>query len=138
MTRVFADAYSFFAIINPNDIAHRRALAFAAEHDDPIVTTAWALTEPADGLAATGSRYSFSRLVAKLRAEPANEIVPPSAELMARGVELYDARPDKKWSLTDCISFVVMQDRGITEALAGDRHFEQAGSRIHLGPTPTS
>jgi predicted nucleic acid-binding protein len=40
---------------------------------------------------------------------------------------LYDARPDKKWTLTDCISFVVMQERGITEALTGDQHFEQAG-----------
>ena len=43
------------------------------------------------------------------------------------GVRLYVARPDKDWSLTDCISFVVMRERGITEALTGDRHFEQAG-----------
>jgi predicted nucleic acid-binding protein len=44
-----------------------------------------------------------------------------------RGCELYDARPDKEWSLTDCISFVVMRDRGIEQALTGDEHFEQAG-----------
>ena len=46
---------------------------------------------------------------------------------MERGLALYDARPDKQWSLTDCISFLVMQDRRITEALTGDHHFEQAG-----------
>jgi len=40
---------------------------------------------------------------------------------------MYQRRPDKNWSLTDCISFVVMQDHGITEALTGDHHFEQAG-----------
>jgi predicted nucleic acid-binding protein len=51
----------------------------------------------------------------------------PDANLFDRGVELYDARPDKHWSLTDCISFVAMQDHGISEALTGDRHFEQAG-----------
>jgi hypothetical protein len=42
-------------------------------------------------------------------------------------VALYDARPDKDWSLTDCISFVVMGDERLTEALTGDRHFVQAG-----------
>jgi predicted nucleic acid-binding protein len=46
---------------------------------------------------------------------------------MTAGVDLYRRRPDKAWSLTDCISFVVMQREGITEALTGDQHFEQAG-----------
>lgn len=40
---------------------------------------------------------------------------------------LYDARPDKSWSLTDCISFVVMAERDLTEPLTGDHHFDQAG-----------
>jgi hypothetical protein len=91
------------------------------------------MTELADGLASTGNRGAFARLVARLQADPENELVPPSIELMARGIQLYDERPDKKWSLTDCISFVVMQDRGITEALTGDHHFEQAGFKILLG-----
>jgi predicted nucleic acid-binding protein len=43
------------------------------------------------------------------------------------GSDLYNNRPDKAWSLTDCISFVVMQEHGISEALTGDHHFEQAG-----------
>jgi hypothetical protein len=42
-------------------------------------------------------------------------------------VALYGERMDKDWPLTDCISFVVMQREGITDALTGDRHFEQAG-----------
>jgi hypothetical protein len=37
------------------------------------------------------------------------------------------ARPDKEWSLTDCISFVAMNERNITDALTSDHHFEQAG-----------
>jgi predicted nucleic acid-binding protein len=127
MSRVFADAFYYFAILNPNDAAHARARAYATAHDEPIVTTAWVLTELADGLAKTDHRRAFSQLVARIRAEPENEIVPPTEALMARGVQLYDSRPDKKWSLTDCISFVVMQERGITEALTGDHHFEQAG-----------
>jgi len=52
---------------------------------------------------------------------------PLSEALLARGMALYRQRPDKAWSLTDCISFVVMGDERLTEALTGDHHFEQAG-----------
>jgi hypothetical protein len=132
MNRTFADSFYFFAVLNPTDGAHQRALEFATRHEEPIVTTAWVLTELADGLAVTTHRAAFSRLVARLKADPENEIVPPTEELMARGIELYDARPDKQWSLTDCISFLVMQERQISEALTGDHHFEQAGFRALL------
>ena len=127
MSRLFADTYYFFAILNPKDSGHQKALAFASENDAPIVTTAWVLTELADGLASTGRRRAFAQLVTRLQADTENEIVPPTEELMARGMQLYDARPDKEWSLTDCISFVVMQDFGLTDALTGDHHFEQGG-----------
>lgn len=49
-----------------------------------------------------------------------------------RAIELYSTRSDKEWDLIDCISFVVMQDHGITEALAADQHFVQAGFRALL------
>jgi uncharacterized protein len=62
-----------------------------------------------------------------LEADQKAEIVLPGPALWQRGIELYAERPDKGWSLTDCISFVVMQDRGITDALTADHHFEQAG-----------
>jgi predicted nucleic acid-binding protein len=127
MTRVFADSFYFFAILNPRDEAHQKALEFATHHEDPLVTTAWVLTELADGLAVTAHRAAFLQLVERLRADSENEIVPPTEELMARGISLYDARPDKRWSLTDCVSFLVMEDRKITQALTGDYHFEQAG-----------
>jgi hypothetical protein len=52
--------------------------------------------------------------------------------LFEAGTDLYSRRSDKEWSLTDCISFVVMQEQGIGEALTGDRHFEQAGFRALL------
>jgi predicted nucleic acid-binding protein len=51
---------------------------------------------------------------------------------METGLELYHARPDKDWPLTDCISFVVMDDEKLTDALTGDRHFEQAGFKALL------
>lgn len=63
-------------------------------------------------------------------ASPIAVNVPVDDDLMTRAVELFRLRPDKDWSLTDCISFVVMADRGILIALTGDRHFEQAGFEI--------
>ena len=66
-------------------------------------------------------------LLEGLRASRRVEIVPLSQELLQRGLALFAKRDDKDWSLTDCISFVVMQDWDIHAALTGDRHFQQAG-----------
>jgi predicted nucleic acid-binding protein len=59
--------------------------------------------------------------------DPAFRLARAMPELFQRGKRLYQDRPDKDWPLTDCISFVVMQDEGVREALTADRHFEQAG-----------
>jgi uncharacterized protein len=59
-------------------------------------------------------------------------VVPLDDELLTRGIELYRARPDKDWSLTDCISFEVMTDLGLTDAVTGDHHFKQAGFNLLL------
>lgn len=60
------------------------------------------------------------------------EVVPLSAELFARAYRLYKNHQDKEWGLTDCISFVVMSDLGVTEALTCDRYFVQAGFQVLL------
>ena len=127
MTPVFADSFFFFALLNDNDATHEAAERFSSNTGRPFVTTAWVLTEVADGCAAVDKRGLFLQLLDTLRASPDARITGPSEELFSRGLELYRQRPDKEWSLTDCISFLVMQDRGLTEALTGDRHFEQAG-----------
>ena len=59
--------------------------------------------------------------------DPSVEIVPVSAPLYQRALRLFQDRPDKDWGLTDCVSFIVMQDYGLTSALTSDNHFIQAG-----------
>jgi hypothetical protein len=93
------------------------------------VTTDWVLTEIGDALANPADRVRLAPFVETLRTSPFVTIVPFSAELFDRGIALYSERRDKEWPLTDCISFVVMADHGLTDALTGDRHFEQAGFR---------
>ena len=86
------------------------------------------LVELADGCASTAQRRAgAAEAVNVLRNNPDVTIIPCTELLFQQGMGLYQQRPDKDWSLTDCISFVVMQRDGISEALTGDKHFEQAG-----------
>jgi uncharacterized protein len=127
MKAVFADSVYFFALLNARDIIHQRAVRFATQSENPLVTTAWIITEVADGLCARATRESVVRLWDILQSSADVEIVLPSSELFQEGLERYRQRPDKNWSLTDCISFLVMEQRGITDALTADHHFQQAG-----------
>ena len=73
-----------------------------------------------------------ARFIESLRTDPLVRIIPPTRELFERGLALYADRSDKSWSLTDCISFVVMNDEGLSDVLTGDHHFEQAGFNLLL------
>jgi predicted nucleic acid-binding protein len=128
MRTVFADSFYFFALLNPRGSAHARAVAFTKAFTGRIVTTGWILTEPADGWAKPALwRSVFIQLHSDIQANPDIAVVPCTDHLLAEGMSLYAQRRDKEWSLTDCISFVVMHREGLTEALTGDHHFEQAG-----------
>jgi hypothetical protein len=69
-------------------------------------------------------------LLDSLEADPRVETISMSEELYSRAFRLYRERPDKEWTLTDCVSFIVMEDRGISEVLTTDEHFQQAGFHI--------
>jgi predicted nucleic acid-binding protein len=133
MTRTFADTFYFFALLLEDDAAHEGAVRFTASYTGEYFTTRWVLTELADGLAKPCERRDlFAEVLKDLQPNPRVRIVESSDELWHKGVDLFNRRRDKEWTLTDCISFVVMQHHGITDALTGDRHFEQAGFRALL------
>jgi predicted nucleic acid-binding protein len=125
--RAFGDAHYFLALLSPRDQDHIRAREFAAQWVGEIVTTRWVLAEVADGLATPPLRTPAVTFLQRLEQNPFVRILPPDDAQFLRGFDLYRRRPDKAWSLTDCISFVVMQDEKLEEALTADRHFEQAG-----------
>ena len=129
MKACFADTYFYLALLNPADEAHQVAASLNRTLAAPMVTTTWVLTEVADALSAPGNRTVFLELLAALRGDPQVSIIPPSPTLFDRGIDLYRARLDEDWSLTDCVSFVVMGEYALTDALTGDHHFEQAGFR---------
>lgn len=131
MNAVFADTFFYLALLNDDDAAHGRALA-ESKASRPIVTSEFILLELGNACARAEDHADFLALVDGMRASPRISIVPLDSELLERSLRVMAARPDKDWSLTDCTSFVVMQDAGINEALTGDRHFEQAGFKALL------
>jgi uncharacterized protein len=132
MSEVFADTFYFVALLNPSDSAFQRAHVATSTQRSKLVTTRWVLAELGNMLSKPPMRAAFSNTLEALTFDPSVVIVDDDKRWFAEGVELYAARLDKEWSLTDCISFAVMKDRGITEALTGDHHFEQAGFRAVL------
>src|SRR3989442_1011155 len=132
MSAVFADTFYLLAVVNRHDPPHQRCVRFFRQFLGNFVTTAWVLVEVADAWAAPPNRMVAAGLITQLPHNPRFRIIPPSQSLLDRGFELYVNRPDKEWSLTDCMSFVVMRDENISEALTGDHHFEQAGFTILL------
>lgn len=127
MKPVFADTVYYLALVNPRDQYAAAATRFTAEFSGAFVTTAWVLTEVANALARAPNRSLFVELYHDLAEDARVMIVPANSEVFEQGIELYSQRPDKDWSLTDCLSFHVMREYGLTNALTADHHFEQAG-----------
>ena len=133
MKRAFADTYFYLALLNDHDPAHAAARAILTPGGvEQFVTTGWVLLELANAMSRSPHRAHCLEFIRRLQGSDQTRIIPLSDALQSRGLDLFGNRPDKAWSLTDCISFVVMEDEGLTEALTGDRHFEQAGYRILL------
>lgn len=132
MSAVFGDTSFYFALLNPADAWHKAAVVLSRELDRPVVTSKFVLLELGNALARTTSRQTFVELVEALRADSQISIVPSSARLWADGFELFGRRNDKHWSMIDCSSFAIMKDRGLSDILTSDRHFEQAGFHMLL------
>jgi predicted nucleic acid-binding protein len=135
MNAVFADAGYWIALFNPRDQLHDKAVVAAqVTQERPIVTSQVVLTEFLNHYASYGEpfRQRAVQVARSLQDDAGVEIVSQTAEQFAAAFTLYAQRQDKTWGLTDCASFLIMQERGITEALAHDEHFSQAGFLLLL------
>jgi len=120
--KVFVDTSYFVALANGRDEFHRQAKAFS---DGNIQPTTAILLELGTKFSRADWRSIFLGILEILEEDDV-EIVQIDSSLIGRGIELFRKRPDKHWSLADCISFEVMRDHDITEAVTTDEHFEQA------------
>ena len=132
MTALFADTFYWIALVDFTDSAHQRALTLTSERgDSPIVTTDEVLAEFLTFFATAPEQMRRKAVTntQRILEDPGVQVVPQSRESFLSGMALYGARPDKGYSLTDCISMQTMRRKGLTEALTNDRHFEQEGFR---------
>lgn len=131
----FLDTSYAVALLSQKDQYHAIALEVAASFAEtpvPLITTQAVVFEVCSSLAKPPYRKAALEFLDGLQMDTAIEVVAIDPLLFAAGVDLYKQREDKAWSLTDCISFIVMSQRGMTEALTADDHFEQAGFRALL------
>lgn len=135
MNKVFLDTSYAVALSARTDENHERAAQLAEEleaSDACFVTTRAILLEIGNALSRVRYRTAAIRLLTALENDPKIEIVPASDDLYRRALEMYGDRLDKDWGLIDCMSFVIMSDQGLTDALTADNHFRQAGFRALL------
>ena len=133
MNVVFADTGYWEALLNPKDNLNAKARAISSNlGKSRILTTEMVLDELLAALSPPPERAIAILGVDAICANPNVEVVPQTSIQFREAFDLYKRMADKAWSLTDCASFVIMKTRGITEALAHDRHFEQAGFKALL------
>ena len=127
MARVFADTVYWFALLNPRDALHRKA--FEASHNfdaGQLVTSEMVFAELLNSVSAAGQdrRNAAATAIASF--------LPQTPQLFDSAFKRYQQSPDKSWSLTDCASFVIMEEQQLTSALTHDQHFVQAGFQALL------
>jgi predicted nucleic acid-binding protein len=130
MKTVFADTGYWVAILNSDDGLHQTAVSVTAALSSlRIVTSEMVFTEVLNSFSKQGAflRQNAVTLIQQSIRKLNVEIILQTSDLFHEALNLYQQRLDQAWSLTDCASFCIMQQRNILEALTHDRHFEQAG-----------
>jgi len=127
----FADTFYWIALTNKRDSAHQAVMDFTITLERrAVVTSDEVLTEFLAFCASDAMlRRAAGRAVSDLLGNPDIRVIPQSRSSFIEGLTLYNSRPDKGYSLTDCISMQTMRREGLTDVLTNDRHFEQEGFR---------
>jgi predicted nucleic acid-binding protein len=134
LTELFLDSSYVIALVNKKDQRHKQALEMARGLGAcPLVTTDAILLEVGNSLARSFKAEAIAVIEEFLFSDEVR-IVAVDTALFQKGFDLYKSYQDKSWGLVDCISFIVMREAGITDALTTDRHFEQAGFNALLKP----
>ena len=135
---IFLDTAYAIALSSSRDEHHEKALLLADQLEADgtrLITTRAIMLEIGNALSKQAHRQAAVELLESLEQDPSVEIVPLTEELYVKAFDLYQQRPDKEWGITDCISFIVMIERNLQEALTTDKHFQQVGYKALLRAT---
>jgi len=132
---LFADTFSWIALLDPRDAFHAAVLSFSGNLGTArVVTTDEVFAEVLSYFSGMGPfwRGKAAELIRDMRNEPAIDVLPQTRADFDAALALYEARPDKGYSLPDCRSMLAMRALGITEVLTNDHHFSQEGFTIRF------
>jgi len=131
--RLFLDTVFIQALLNKHDQYHVQARAFLPRVR--VAVEVWVteavLVEVGNALSAV-NRAAAVQFIQQCYNTANLRVVTVDTPLLNLALQLYSERPDKSWGLTDCISFIVMWDQGLIDAVTTDVHFVQAGFRALL------
>ena len=130
MKTVFADTGYWIALLDPQDTLHSKAINLSITLSQvQVYTSEMVLTEVLNHFSKRGNflRYAAANFIERLQENQSITIIPQTEDIFQQALILYKQRPDQAWSHTDCSSFCIMAQQNILEALAYDKHFEQAG-----------
>ncbi|GBO54532.1 hypothetical protein APA_2479 [Pseudanabaena sp. lw0831] len=133
MKAIFADTFYWIALINSRDTWHLRAIEVSQElSNSPLIISDGIIDELFAYSSKRGDlmRLKVSELYKIFLKDPNIQIIFYTPEIRQKGIDLYEQRPDKGYSLVDCISMVIMKEIGISEVLTNDKHFAQEGFTI--------
>ena len=129
---IFLDTSFLIALVIESDQLHRRALAWRTAIREPLITSEFVLLEVADSLSKPSRRAFATDIFDAIREDPSVSTLSLDTRWLNQGFNLFSQRPDQEWGLTDCISFEIMRELHIQDALTFDHHFEPAGFRALL------
>ena len=128
--RIFVDTSFILALINERDQYHDQAESLSYKFENsPLITTDAVLLEIGNAMA-KDFREEAAAIIKLLRNSQRVEVIEIGVRLFEKGLEVYEKYSDKTWGLVDCISFIVMQENSVTEALTFDGDFTQAGFTV--------
>lgn len=127
MSKTFVDTSFSVAFVSERDLDHKIAIELSDRFEgSQLLTTDCVLLEIGNSLAGKYREQAVDT-IGYLSTSREVEVVSLNSDLFSRAFDLYQSRMDKSWGMVDCVSFVVMRERGIVDALTSDRHFVQAG-----------
>jgi predicted nucleic acid-binding protein len=133
---IFVDTSYLIALFEKSDALHARARQWGRAIRVPLLISEFILVEAYNHFSRPFDRPKVPIIHRAIMTNARYEVVSLSSERLADGLEYHRQRPDKEWSMVDCISFRLMKERGVTQALTHDQHFEQAGFEALLRRDP--
>jgi predicted nucleic acid-binding protein len=136
LTALFVDTSAWLDYVDSRSGSHRDLVPIIRGQPGPFVTTTYVLAELAVLTLSRFGHPAAATLGERLRRDPRVRVEHPTSAEEDEAWQLFLNRPDKTYSLTDCLSFTIMRRLGLDTAVTLDEHFRQEGFAVLPRPEP--